>query len=84
MHTCTKQEMHKAIAHHPIIDAQPVPEQLHPHWPTPLSFRVYLHNITWYGISLWPVQISSLVLSPPSSLHPPIPLLVGQQEKLKS
>ena len=54
----TKQVMHKAIAHHPLTDAQPVPEQwAATPWLTPTSFIVQ-HDIIWYGISLWPVGVS--------------------------
>ena len=50
--------MHNAIAHHPLTDAQPVPEQWSPlpHL-TPPSLYIE-HDVTWSGISLWPVWVS--------------------------
>ena len=54
----TKQMMHSAIAHQLLTNVQPVPEQraATPR-PTPSSFIVH-HDVTWYGISLWPVWVS--------------------------
>ena len=78
----TKQVMHNAIAHHPLTDAQPVPEQQ-----PPASFppRLYTeHDVLWYGRSLWPVWVTVLAVSPPSFLCPPASSLVGWGEKLKS
>ena len=46
--------MHSAIAHHPPIDAQLVPKWRSPA-PTPSLYTV--HDITWYGIPLWPVWV---------------------------
>ena len=47
---------HSAIAHHPPIDTQPVPEQRFPA-PTAPSFYTRC-DITWYGIPLWPLWVS--------------------------
>ena len=69
----TKQVMHNAIAHHPLTNAQPVPEpQAATPWPTPPSFIVQ-HDVIWYGISLWPVWVSCLCCVPSQLLVPPQP-----------
>ena len=41
--------MHKAIAHHPLMDAQPFPRQ----W-LPTVFKLLSHDAMRYGVSLWP------------------------------
>ena len=48
--------MHSAIAHHPPIDAQLVPEQRSPA-PTPRSSYTG-HDVPWYGTPLWPLWVS--------------------------
>ena len=53
----TKQVMHNAIAHHLPTDAQLVPEQRSPPRPAPPSLYTR-HDVTWYGIPLWPVWVS--------------------------
>ena len=53
----TKQVMHNAIAHHSPTDAQLVLEQQSPPRPTPPSLYTG-HDVTWYGIFLWPVWVS--------------------------
>ena len=55
----TKQVMHNATAHHLPRDAQLLPQQQSnpSHWPTPPSLYTG-HDITWYGIPLWPVWVS--------------------------
>lgn len=48
--------MHKATAHHPLTDAQPVLEQWWLPQSTPLSFIAFFfspHDVTCYGISIW-------------------------------
>ena len=54
---CKKQVMHNAIAHHPLTDAQPNPEQPAPHPGQPPLYIVQ-HDVRWYGIPLWPVWVS--------------------------
>ena len=52
----TKQVMHSAIAQHSPNDAQPVPQQwLLASFPPSLYIG---HDVTWYGIILWPVWVS--------------------------
>ena len=57
--------MHSAIAHHPPTDAQPVPEQRPPRPAFPSLCPE--HDVTWYGMSLWPVWLCPL----PASCAPP-------------
>ena len=55
----TKQVMHNAIAHHVPTDAQLVPEQQYAPPPPPTPPSLYTgHDVTWYGIPLWPVGVS--------------------------
>ena len=50
------QETHNAIAHHPPIDTQLI---LSGDPPTPTPPTLYTrHDVTWYGIFLWPVWVS--------------------------
>ena len=49
-----KTVMHNAMAHHPLTDAQAA---IHPSWPTPPCLYTG-HDVPWYGISLWLVQVS--------------------------
>ena len=55
----TKQVMHNTIAHHSPTNAELVPGQRSPPlpWPTPPSLYTG-HDVTWYGIFLWPVWAS--------------------------
>ena len=46
--------MHKAIAHHPLTDAQAVIRASRP--TPPLLYTG--HDVPWYGISLWLVRVS--------------------------
>lgn len=52
--------MHKAITHHLSVNAKPVPsvKAVVLPQPTTLSFIVFPYDILWYGISLWPLQVS--------------------------
>jgi len=46
----------QAIAHHPPADAQLAPQALEEQWDKlPLPSKLLLHDVMWYGISLWPV-----------------------------
>lgn len=66
-----KTVMHRAIAHHPPTNAQPVPRpQLLPPSQLP-SVLQFTHDAIQYGISLWPVV---LILHPTSSLYLSTPL----------
>lgn len=61
--------MHNAIAHHLLTDAQAVPK----YWP-PDSFGPSScsgHDITWYGVPLWPVCVSYLSCVYSQLLVPP-------------
>ena len=49
-----RQVMHNAIAHHPLTDARAA---IRPSQPTPPSLYTG-HDVLWYGISLWLVQVS--------------------------
>ena len=49
-----RQVMHNAIAHHPLTDVQAA---IRPSWPTPPSLYTE-HDVLWYGIPLWLVQVS--------------------------
>lgn len=66
MYIITKQVIHKAVGHY----LEPVPEQ----WLTP-SQRIsqccilFLHNIMWYGMSLWPLCGWFYPLPVPCSTH---------------
>ena len=60
--------MSSAIAHHPPTDPQLVPEQRSP-TPTPPSLYTG-HDVTWYGIPLWPLGSAVLAVSPPNFLCP--------------
>jgi len=60
--------MHKAVADHPLTDAQPVPEQ-QPLPPGQLS-PVFQHDVIRCGISLWSVGISCPGCVPPRFLCP--------------
>ena len=46
--------MHNAIAHHPLTDAQAT---IRASRPTPPSLYTG-HDVPWYGIPLWLVQVS--------------------------
>ena len=74
--------MHNAIAHHPLTNAQPVPEQRLPASFSPILYTE--HDVIWYGISLWPVWVSCPGCVPSQRLVPPAYSLAGQYEKLKS
>ena len=59
---CTKQVRHNAIAHHPLTDAQPVPEQRSlPPANSPSFYTA--HDAIWYGIALWAVGLCPLPAS---------------------
>ena len=49
-----KPMMHNAIAHHPLTDAR---AGIRPSQPAPPCLYTG-HDIPWYGISLWLVQVS--------------------------
>ena len=46
--------MHNAVAHHLLTDARAASR---PSWPTPPCLYTG-HDVPWYGISLWLVQVS--------------------------
>lgn len=74
--------MHNAVAHHPLTDAQPGPQQPLP-CPAP---PVLLSKMTPHGMGYSFGQLGSPVpvLSPPSSRCTPAPLLAGQHGKLNN
>lgn len=49
--------MCRAIAHHPLTDAQSVLEQGSPSQPAPSRF-IAENDVVWYGMSLWPAGVS--------------------------
>ena len=55
-----RQVMHNAIAHHPLTDARAA---IHPSLPTPPSLYPR-HDVPWYGIPLWLVQVSCPAYAP--------------------
>lgn len=64
-----KQVMHKTVAHYPLTCALPVLEQwLHP-GQLPTVLKAFLHVVVWYGIAIWPAQLSSLGSVPSSFPH---------------
>ena len=76
--------MHNAIAHHPLTDAQPIPEQPPPpHW---VATPVYC--LAWCQV-VWNTPLASLgqlswVCPLPAPAAPPACSLAGQSEKPKS
>ena len=62
--------MQNTVAHHLLNDADSLQAVavLAANFPT---FHTFLHDTTWYGTSLWPIWVTVLVLSPPSSLCKP-------------
>ena len=48
--------MHRAIAHHPLINAQLLPKWGIPLPPFPASFYTRC-DVPWYGIPCWPVWV---------------------------
>lgn len=87
----TKRVMHSIIAHHPLTDAQPASKQELPpsQFPTVYQglglFFFFPLVVKWYGISLWPGQVSCPASMPSQLLVPiPSPLLEGQHKKLKN
>jgi len=75
--------MHKAIAHYPPTNIQPVPDQ-QLLLPANCPSFIVVHDTIWYRIFLWPVWVSCPG-SVPYQLFvpPPDPLLAGQGKKLK-
>ena len=63
--------MHNAIAHHLLTDARAA---IRPSWPTPPSLYTG-HDVPWYGISLWLVQVSCPGYAPSQLL---VHLLAGR------
>ena len=60
--------MHNAIAHHLPTDTQTVPKQ-RSLLPGQLPPSLYTeHDVTWYGIALWPAWVSCPGCAPPSFL----------------
>ena len=49
-----RQVMHNAVAHHPLTDARAA---IRPSRPTPPCLYTG-HDVPWYGIPLWLVQVS--------------------------
>ena len=71
----TKQVMHNAIAHHPLTDAQSVPE--HQSLPAPL-FLIYILGMTSHGMEYPFGQLGSAVLAvSPHNFLCPSSLLAG-------
>lgn len=70
--------MHRAIAHHLMTNAQPIPKQCQPPQPTPLSFTAFLHDVTRYGRSFGQFRSAALFLSPLSFLCPTPSSLTGR------
>ena len=66
-----RQVMHNAIAHHTLTDARAA---ICPSWPTPPSLYTE-HDVLWYGISLWLVQVSCPGYAPSQLL---VHLLAGR------
>ena len=81
-----KQMMHNTIARHLLTDVQLVPEQSSaplPPWPSPPSLYTG-HDVTWYGIALWPVWVSCPGCVASHLLVPPPAFLLAGHEKLKN
>ena len=74
--------MHDAIAHHLPTDAQPVPEQRPPRPASPSLCTE--HDVTWYGMSLWPVWVSCPGCAPSQLLVHLQPSQSAEHGKLKS
>lgn len=79
-----KQVMHNAIAHHPLTDAQPIPEQPAP----PPRPATPIYCLAWRQM-VWNIHLASLgqlswVCPLPAPAAPPACSLAGQSEKPKS
>lgn len=78
-----QQVMNRSIAHHPLTNAQSVPKQRQPPWPTaPVSLLSMIPYVVGYPFGHF--RSAVLVLFPPSSLSTPSFPLAGQHKMLRS